>query len=115
MKRFLSVPLLVTALLAIGCTRSSRTAIDRWANDMREIDYAQDVDNRVSSYEWFYDMHQQIEAYKVQYELEKDPDIKSGVRNILNRQIAQYNANSQKYFKAMWKGRGLPDEIPFVH
>jgi len=98
----------------VSCTRSSRTAIDQWANDMKEIDRTQDVDNRMASYEWFYDMYSQIEAYKIQYDMEKNEDIRAGVRNVLNRQIGQYNANAQKYFKAMWMGRGLPDRIEMI-
>jgi hypothetical protein len=101
-------------LILASCTRTSRTAVDRWANDMRQIDRTEDVNNRMASYDYFYEMYEQIRAYTLQYELEKDEDIKVGIRNILNRQISAYNANSQKYYRSQWKGQGLPDKIDLV-
>ena len=102
------------ALTALGCTRNSRTAYDRWANDMREIDRVEDVDNRMSSYSWFYDQYNAIQAYQIQYDSDTDPDRKAAVKMILNREIAKYNSNSQKYFMAAWKGNGLPESIELI-
>jgi len=81
---------------------------------MREIDRVQDVDNRLSSYGYFYDMYNQIEAYKIQYETDTDPDRRESVKMILNREIGKYNSNSSKYFKSEWKGRDLPDFIEMI-
>ena len=84
-----------------------------------------ETDNIIHSYEWFYDVNasyqartNQIEQFKNLFESEPDPKEKRTLRIELTaiqqtcRELAtEYNANSEKINKSIFKGWSLPDTL----
>lgn len=69
----------------------------------------------VYNYEWFYDQWNTIKATRANlFLLERgSPDYKGTVM-VLNQMISEYNSNSAKVTRNMWKppDKDLPHEIP---
>ena len=73
------------------------------------------ADAIVYNYEWFYDQYYQIKATRGNlFLLEKGSVEYTGTVMVLNQMISEYNSNSSKITRNMWKPRdeSLPHEIP---
>lgn len=91
-------------------------AFHRWnagrVNDIRQEYIIQNAQGRVASYEWFYDMQEQISATRKKAELAKGTTEERGIRMVLAGMIAEYNAKSRmKSTRAQWKAVDLPYQI----
>lgn len=85
----------------------------RWnakrVNDIKQEYIIQDANVRVNTYEWFYDMHEQIEATRRKAEIAKGTPEEKGIRMVLASMISEYNAKSKMTMtKAQWKAADLP-------
>lgn len=85
----------------------------RWnaqrVNDIKQEYIIQDANVRINTYEWFYDMHEQIEATRRKAEIAKGSPEEKGIRMILASMISEYNAKSKMTMtKAQWKAADLP-------
>lgn len=81
----------------------------RRVNDIKQEYIIQDANARINAYEWFYDMHEQIEATRTKAEIAKGTPEEKGIRMVLASMIAEYNAKSKMTMtKAQWKAADLP-------
>jgi hypothetical protein len=85
----------------------------RWnakrVNDIKQEYIIQDANVRVNTYEWFYDMYEQIEATRRKAEIAKGTPEEKGIRMVLASMISEYNAKSKMTMtKAQWKAADLP-------
>lgn len=81
----------------------------RRVNDIKQEYIIQDANVRVNTYEWFYDMHEQIEATRCKAEIAKGTPEEKGIRMVLASMISEYNAKSKMTMtKAQWKAADLP-------
>lgn len=81
-------------------------------NDIKQEYVIQDARIRVQTYEWFYDMYEQINATRRKAEIAKDTPEEKGIRMVLEGMISEYNAKARmKYTKAQWMPRDLPYTI----
>ena len=81
----------------------------KWVNDIKQEYIIQDANVRVNTYEWFYDMHEQIEATRRKAEIAKGTPEEKGIRMVLASMISEYNAKSKMTMtKAQWKAADLP-------
>lgn len=80
--------------------------------DINEQYLIQNANVRVSSYEWFYTMHDEIIATRKKAVIAKGEPEEKGIRMVLASMIAEYNAKSRMTVtKAQWKARDLPYQI----
>lgn len=103
-------------IIAIIALIVSFPAFHRWnakrVNDIKQPYLVQDANVRISSYEWFYDMKEQIEATRRKAEIAKGTEEERGIRMVLSGMIAEYNAKSRMAAtKAQWKASDLPYQI----
>lgn len=97
---------ILLALPAFHCWNAGRV------NDIRQEYIIQNAQGRVASYEWFYDMQEQISATRKKAELAKGTTEERGIRMVLAGMIAEYNAKSRmKSTRAQWKAVDLPYQI----
>jgi hypothetical protein len=102
---WLAIGLLVVLLLTPFFHRWNA----RRVNDIRQAYITEDANVRVNTYEWFYDMHEQIEATRRKAEIAKGTPEEKGIRMVLASMIAEYNAKSRMTAtKAQWKAKDLP-------
>lgn len=81
----------------------------RRVNDIKQEYIIQDANVRVNTYEWFYDMYEQIQATRRKAELAKGTEEEKGIRMVLAGMISEYNAKARMTAtKAQWKGKDLP-------
>ena len=111
MKNFIAVVIIV-GLLALLMTPLFHRWNARRVNDIRQEYIVQDANVRVNTYEWFYDMYEQIEATKRKADIAKGTPEEKGIRMVLASMIAEYNAKSRMTAtKAQWKAADLPYSI----
>jgi hypothetical protein len=69
----------------------------------------------ISNYEWYYDMYNQIQAQRINYDsMPSDAVEKDGLRMVLNQMIGSYNARSKEITRNLWKPKDIPQTIPLV-
>jgi hypothetical protein len=101
--------IVIIALLVLFATPFFHRWNARWVNDIKQEYIIQDANVRVNSYEWFYDMHEQIEATRRKAEIAKGTPEEKGICMVLSSMIAEYNAKSRMTAtKAQWKAKDLP-------
>lgn len=104
----------LAAVITVGLIVLFMTPLfHRWnarrVNDIRQEYIVQDANVRINTYEWFYDMHEQIEATKRKADIAKGTPEEKGIRMVLSSMIAEYNAKSRMTAtKAKWKAADLP-------
>lgn len=77
--------------------------------DIRQEYIIQDARVRVSTYEWFYQQYEQIQATKTKAKLAEGQPEEMGIKMVLADMIAEYNAKaSMRETKAQWKPTDLP-------
>lgn len=101
--------IVIIALLVLFATPFFHRWNARRVNDIKQEYIIQDANVRVNTYEWFYDMHEQIEATRRKAEIAKGTPEEKGIRMVLSSMIAEYNAKSRMTAtKAQWKAKDLP-------
>lgn len=73
------------------------------------------ADSIIYNYEWFYDQWYDIKATRANlFLLERGSTDYKGTVMVLNQMISEYNSNSSKITRNMWKpaDEDLPHEIP---
>ena len=111
------IAILVAAVLIIGGTAihwllgPTIARIDaRVKGDIRQEYIIQDARTRVSTYEWFYDQYEQIQATELKAEIAKGTEEEPGIRMVLASMIAEYNAMARKeHTRAQW----MPEDLPY--
>jgi hypothetical protein len=115
MKAKIIVAVIIVVIVGIVVTFCSPW-FHRWnarrVNDIKQEYIVQDANVRVSSYEWFYDMNEQIVATRRKAEIAKGTQEERGILMVLAGMIAEYNAKSRMTAtKAQWKATDLPYQI----
>jgi hypothetical protein len=110
------VSILLTVLVLAVIVFLFTPTFHRWnairVNDINQAYQIQNANIRISSYEWFYSMYEEIKATKAKAELAKGTPEEKGIKMVLASMIAEYNAKSKmKNTKAQWKAIDLPYEI----
>lgn len=111
------VLLIIIAILGLVILMVSISpAYHRWnarrVNDIKQEYVIQDARTRVQTYEWFYDMYEQIQATRRKAEIAKGTPEERGIRMVLEGMISEYNAKARmRYTKAQWMLRDLPYSI----
>ena len=101
--------LAIIAVLVLFATPFFHKWNARRVNDIKQEYIIQDANVRVNTYEWFYDMHEEIEATKRKAEIAKGTPEEKGIRMVLASMISEYNAKSKMTAtKAQWKAADLP-------
>lgn len=85
-----------------------------FVNDIRQEYIIQDARTRISTYEWFYDQYEQIEALKANLSILEGKEAQ-GTLLVLNQMIGEYNSKARMdYTRAQWMPTDLPYEIELV-
>lgn len=111
------IAILVIAVLFIGGTAihwilgPAIAKIDaRVKGDIKQEYIIQDARTRVSTYEWFYDQYEQIQATELKAEIAEGTEEEPGIRMVLASMIAEYNAMARKeHTRAQW----MPEDLPY--
>ena len=83
-----------------------------WENDIKQPYIVQDAHGRIASYEWFYDMYEQIKATETKVKISSNQTEKEGIAMVLASMKAEYNSRARmQKTKALWKPSDLPSEI----
>lgn len=84
----------------------------RVRGDIEQEYIIQDARTRVSTYEWFYDQYEQIQATELKARIAKGTEEEAGIRMVLASMIAEYNAMARKeHTRAQWMPTDLPYQI----
>lgn len=84
----------------------------RVQGDVEQEYIIQDARTRVSTYEWFYDQYEQIQATELKARIAKGTEEEAGIRMVLASMIAEYNAMARKtHTRAQWMPTDLPYQI----
>ena len=111
------VLMIIIGLLLLVITILMMTPVfHKWnaqrVNDIKQEYVIQDARTRVQTYEWFYDMYEQIKATRRKAEIAKGTPEEKGICMVLEGMIAEYNAKANmKYTKAQWMPKDLPYQI----
>lgn len=82
--------------------------------DIEEAYKVQDADIRISSYEWFYQQYEQIQATKRKAELATGSFEERGIKMVLADMISEYNSRaSMTKTRGQWKPKDLPYQIDY--
>lgn len=82
--------------------------------EIKEAYKVQDADIRISSYEWFYQQYEQIQATKRKAELAAGSFEERGIKMVLADMISEYNSRaSMTETKGQWKPKDLPYQIDY--
>jgi hypothetical protein len=104
--------ILIVLCFGIGSCRRTHRAIADYSGDVEEIWTVQgDAQKRLSDYHWFEEKYQSIQAERTNLKLRSSRDDVIDEIMIVNRWIADYNAKSREYDRAMWKRNDLPYSI----
>lgn len=102
----------VIFVFVIVCTPLFHVFFARYINNIRQEYIIQNARTRVQTYEWFYDMYEQIEATKKKAELAKGTQEEIGIKMVLSSMISEYNAKAKmEWTKGQWKADDLPKVI----
>lgn len=83
-------------------------------NDIRQEYVIQDANVRVQTYEWFYDMYEQITATRKKAETVRGMPEEKGIIMVLHGMIAEYNSKARMTkTKAQWMPQDLPYQIEY--
>lgn len=84
----------------------------RVRGDIKQEYITQDARTRISTYEWFYDQYEQIQATELKARIAKGTEEEAGIRMVLASMIAEYNAMARKeHTRAQWMPADLPYQI----
>lgn len=84
----------------------------RVQGDIEQEYIIQDARTRVSTYEWFYDQYEQIQATEMKARIAKGTEEEAGIQMVLASMIAEYNAMARKeHTRAQWMPTDLPYQI----
>lgn len=84
----------------------------RVQGDIEQEYIIQDARTRVSTYEWFYDQYEQIQATELKARIAKGTEEEAGIQMVLASMIAEYNAMARKeHTRAQWMPADLPYQI----
>lgn len=84
----------------------------RVRGDIEQEYIIQDARTRISTYEWFYDQYEQIQATELKARISKGTEEEAGIRMVLASMIAEYNAMARKeHTRAQWMPTDLPYQI----
>ena len=84
----------------------------RVQGDIEQEYIIQDARTRVSTYEWFYDQYEQIQATELKARIAKGTEEEAGIQMVLASMIAEYNAMARKeHTRAQWMPTDLPYQI----
>lgn len=84
----------------------------RVRGDVEQEYIIQDARTRISTYEWFYDQYEQIQATELKARIAKGTEEEAGIRMVLASMIAEYNATARKaHTRAQWMPTDLPYQI----
>lgn len=84
----------------------------RVQGDIEQEYIIQDARTRVSTYEWFYDQHEQIQATEMKAQIARGTEEEAGIQMVLASMIAEYNAMARKeHTRAQWMPTDLPYQI----
>lgn len=108
--------IIITILGVVILVLSMTPAFHKWnaqrVNDIKQEYVIQDARTRVQTYEWFYDMYEQIKATRRKADIAKGTPEEKGIRMVLEGMISEYNAKARmKYTKAQWMPQDLPYQI----
>lgn len=82
----------------------------RVQGDIEQEYIIQDARTRVSTYEWFYDQYEQIQATARNAAIAAGEEEEKGIRMVLSSMIAEYNSEARKeHTRAQW----MPDDLPY--
>ena len=80
--------------------------------DIEQEYIIQDARTRVSTYEWFYDQYEQIQATQLKAQIARGTEEEAGIQMVLASMIAEYNAMARKeHTRAQWMPTDLPYQI----
>ena len=84
----------------------------RVQGDIEQEYIIHDARTRVSTYEWFYDQYEQIQATELKARIAKGTEEEAGIQMVLASMIAEYNAMARKeHTRAQWMPADLPYQI----
>lgn len=84
----------------------------KFRNDIRQEYIIQDANTRISTYEWFYDQYEQIEATRRNAEIAKGTPEERGILMVLSSMIGEYNSRARmEHTRAQWMPKDLPYQI----
>ena len=84
----------------------------RVQGDIEQEYIIQDARTRVSTYEWFYDQYEQIQATQLKAQIARGTGEEAGIQMVLASMIAEYNAMARKeHTRAQWMPTDLPYQI----
>lgn len=84
----------------------------RVRGDIEQEYIIQDARTRISTYEWFYDQYEQVQATELKARIAKGTEEEAGIRMVLASMIAEYNAMARKkHTRAQWMPTDLPYQI----
>lgn len=84
----------------------------RVQGDIEQEYIIQDARTRVSTYEWFYDQYEQIQATQLKAQIARGTEEEAGIQMVLASMIAEYNAMARKeHTRAQWMPTDLPYQI----
>ena len=84
----------------------------RVQGDIEQEYIIQDARTRVSTYEWFYDQYEQIQATEMKAQIARGTEEEAGIQMVLASMIAEYNAMARKeHTRAQWMPTDLPYQI----
>ncbi len=84
----------------------------RVQGDIEQEYIIQDARTRVSTYEWFYDQYEQIQATELKARIAKGTEEEAGIKMVLASMIAEYNSMARKeHTRAQWMPTDLPYQI----
>lgn len=123
------IPYALLFVLALVGLSYAFTAMNVATAPARVMSQTMQTDNIIQSYEWFYDVNASFDARQAQVEqfasllaTETNPTERSQLRIELTamqqtcRELANnYNANSQKLNKSIFKGWSLPASLDALH
>lgn len=67
------------------------------------------AENIVYNYQWFYDQYQSIQAQKANLHVVPVDSVEyRGMKQVLNRNIAEYNSRASQITRNVWKSGDLP-------
>jgi hypothetical protein len=106
--------IIIAGLVLIVLVLLMTPAFHRWnarrVNDIKQEYVIQDARTRVQTYEWFYDMYEQIKSTRRKADIAKGTPEERGIRMVLEGMISEYNAKARmKYTKA----QSMPQDLPY--
>jgi hypothetical protein len=110
MKKWIYLIIVAVAVFSIGSCRGCHRAVADYEGDVEEIWQVRgDGSKRISDYEWFEGKYRSIQAeiINIQNYVDANEEVLDQI-TIVNRWIAEYNARSNEYTRAMWKSDRLP-------